>query len=134
MVSEVSSWLLAMLPGLLLLLAYLGGFAAALAQRRRLGKAAVPAALGTGILVLGGVVGLAALLFSLNLPQIMRDSAMSYSEISLIFSVVGLLDGLLHLVGVVLLLVAVFAGRTPTPSAAPAAPGQFPPAATYPGV
>lgn len=127
MVSEVSSWLLTLLPGVLLLMAYLGGFAATLANRRRLGRATLPAAVGTGILVIGGLVSLGSLAFSYNLPQIVRDSGTSISEAALILGVLSLISGLLHLVGIVLTMLAIFVGRapaappfTPAPYASPA--------------
>ncbi|MEV0273993.1 hypothetical protein AB0H43_34915 [Hamadaea sp. NPDC050747] len=131
-----ASFLLSMIPVLLTLVAFLAGFIAVLANRRRLGKAAGLAAAGTGVLALGALLNVVWYVVSYNMPVIMRDLEVSYSTISLWYGIAGLILGALHLLGFVLLLVSVFAGRaaaTPaaTPPAAPGAPyAQYaPPAA-----
>ena len=121
----------------LILLIFMAGFFAVLANRRRLGKSTGPAAIGLVLLSLGGFFDLMWLIVSYNLPRIMSDLEVSYSDISWWFTAASLIIGMLHLVGVILLIVAVFAGRPPAapaaqqPPFAPAAPYAPPPASPF---
>ncbi|NUR72412.1 MAG: hypothetical protein HOU81_16475 [Hamadaea sp.] len=121
------AFLLSMAPILLTLLAFLAGFGAVLANRRRLGKATGLAAGGTGVLALGALLNVAWYIVSYNLPVIMRDLEISYNEVGLWFGLAGLVLGAIHLLGFVLLLLSVFAGR----AAAPVAPAAAAPYAQY---
>jgi hypothetical protein len=130
-------FLLSAIPSALILLIFMAGFFAVLANRRRLGKATVPAAFGLALLSLGGLLDLIWVLVSYNLPRIMSDLEVSYSDISWWFTAASLILGLLHLVGVILLIIAVFAGRPPAAPVAPqppfaaAAPYAQPPASPF---
>jgi len=118
-----ASFLLSMVPVLLTLLAFLAGFIAVLTNRRKLGKATGLAATGTAVLVLSALLNAVWYVVSYNMPRIMHDLEVSYSTISLWYSIAGLILGVLHLLGFVLLLVALFAGRVAAPPTAPPAPG-----------
>jgi hypothetical protein len=129
-----ATYLLSMAPILLTFLVFLVGFILVLMNRKRLGKATGLAAAGLGVLALGELLTVVWYVVSYNLPRIMAESGLGYHTLSLWYALASLILGLLHLLGFLLLLVSVFAGRppaAPTPPAAPGAPYATSPAAPF---
>ncbi|MCP2325150.1 hypothetical protein HDA40_003657 [Hamadaea flava] len=125
-----TSFLISMIPVLLTLVTFLAGFIAVMANRRKLGKATGLAAAGTGVLTFGALLNVGWYIVSFNMPVIMRDLEVSYSTISVWYSIAGLCLGAVHLLGFILLLLSVFAGRAATP-ATPAGTPPIAPGAPY---